>query len=274
MRKDHYSTPSKWTKEFRQALKLGDVHFKVYAYLEGGIESHPTGIYFVTLSAIAEMVREDRDLIGPAMEDLEEVGLIVWDQAADVVYVPCVCAEQYRWGSRSKSDPARDFRLIEAKRHISALPATRLVEMFLYRWPVFAPDQGATQGAMQAPTQGACIGATPSTCSFSSSNPPPRAPRRADRSKTDQGPAIFAARRQRARHSRTSGGAAHEAVHHNGVSDAGWCTTGRNGMIELCHHGQGHRFGLGQRPREIVLIGSAALGEVRQSLHDAAPDRP
>ena len=33
MRKDHYLPPAKWTRQFRQALRLSDVHLKVYAYL-------------------------------------------------------------------------------------------------------------------------------------------------------------------------------------------------------------------------------------------------
>lgn len=192
MRKDHYTPPAKWTREFRQALKLSDAHFKVYAYLESGLESHATGIYFVTLSAIAEMVRDDRDNVARIMGDLEEFGLILWDDNADVVYVPCVCAEQFRWTGKAKAD--RDYRLIEAKRHLASLPRSNLVELFLSRWPIFKPDEGATQGAwegaMQGATQAPPQAPTPSTCSFSPSIPPSQTPRRAERSKTDQGPAI------------------------------------------------------------------------------------
>ncbi len=53
MRKEHFSTPAKWTREFRQALRLSDAHLKVYAYLESAPESHPSGIFFITLAAIA-----------------------------------------------------------------------------------------------------------------------------------------------------------------------------------------------------------------------------
>lgn len=164
MRKDHFSSPSKWTREFRQALKLSDAHFKVYAYLEGGLESHATGIYFVTLSAVAEMVNEDRDFVARIMEELEAAGLIFWDAKADVVYVPCVCAEQFRWTGRKGKEPERDFRVTDGRRHIEGLPKSTLVELFLARWPIFTPEEGAYQGATQAPTQGAYQGATTTTC--------------------------------------------------------------------------------------------------------------
>lgn len=177
MRKDHYSPPVKWTREYRQTLKLGDAHFKVYCYLEGGPESHATGLYFITPATIAEMTREDREAVVSVMEDLEQVGLILWDQDADVVLVPAVCAEQYRWNRGVKHN---DLRLIEARRHLNALPTTYLRDVFLGRWPVFRGDAegatvGATQGATQAPTHGAsvgaCIGATSTTRSISPSDP-------------------------------------------------------------------------------------------------------
>jgi hypothetical protein len=191
MRKDHYCAPAKWTREFRVALKLSDQHFKVLAYLEGGLESHPTGIYFVTLSAIGEMVHEDRDAVAGIMDDLEKIGLILWDRDADVVWVPCVCSEQYRW--RDRTPKTTDYRVVEACRHLESLPQTRLLKMFLAHWPVFQlASQGAyqapTQGAYQAPTQGAyqapTQAPTPSTCTDSPSDrgsggtppPPPKFP--------------------------------------------------------------------------------------------------
>lgn len=180
MRKDHYSSPAKWTREFRQALKLSDAHFKVYSYLESGLESHATGIFFVTRSAVAEMVMEDdRDNVARIMGDLEEFGLILWDDNADVVYVPCVCPEQFRWTGKAKTDPTRDYRLIEAKRHIASLPKSNLVELFLSRWPIFKPDEGAMQGASQGAIQAPAQAPTPSTCSFSPAITLPQTPRRA-----------------------------------------------------------------------------------------------
>ncbi|SDX70369.1 hypothetical protein SAMN05421644_11028 [Allochromatium warmingii] len=175
MRKDHYSPPAKWTREFRGALKLSDAHFKVYSYLENALESHATGIYFITLSAIAEMVCDERDFVARIMEELESAGLILWDAKADVVYVPCVCGEQFRWSGRAGKDPEKDFRVTDGRRHIQSLPTSYLIELFLSRWPIFKTDEGAYQGAYQAPSQGAYQGATqapyqaPTTTTFSTS---------------------------------------------------------------------------------------------------------
>ena len=173
MRKDHFSPPAKWTREFRQALKLSDAHFKVYAYLEGGLESHSTGIYFVTLSAIAEMVHEDRDFVARIMEELERAGLILWDSQADVVYVPCVCAEQFRWSGRKGKDPEKDFRVKDGRGHIQALPRCALVELFLARWPIFTPEEGAYQGATQAPYQAPTTTTFPASKILDPSQTPP-----------------------------------------------------------------------------------------------------
>lgn len=166
MRKDHYVAPVKWTREFRQALKLSDLHFKVYAYLEGGPESHATGIYFITPAAIAEMVRDDRESVLLALDDLEQAGLILWDQAADVVLVHAVCAEQYRW--RNPNPKGEDRRIAEARSHLRALPKTALRELFLGRWPIFQDDrEGASEGAYQ----GAPQGTNTTTCSSSPTLP-------------------------------------------------------------------------------------------------------
>ena len=135
MRRDHYSSPSKWTKEFRRAVKMSHLHLAVYAYLESAPESHRTGIYFITPATVAEMVCADRDAIVQVMEDLEEAGMIQWDQATDVVWIPCVCAEQLRWKHGTGS--AADNKTVEARKHLATLPRTRLLELFLANWPVF-----------------------------------------------------------------------------------------------------------------------------------------
>ncbi len=158
MRKEHYFPPAKWTREFRQALRLSDVHFKVYLYLESAPESHATGIYFITLGAVAEVLREERETVAKIVFDLERLNLIFWDAEASVVWVPCVCQEQFRWSTRANRDRARDFRLTEARRHLDNLPNSRLVDLFRHRWPAFSQGEGATQGA----TQGALPVTTPS----------------------------------------------------------------------------------------------------------------
>lgn len=135
MRRDHFSSPAKWTKEFRRAVKMSHLHLAVYSYLESAPESHRTGIYFITSATVAEMVRAERDLVVQAMEDLEESGMIHWDQENDVVWIPCVCAEQFRWKHGTGS--ASDNKTVEARKHIAALPHSRLLELFLANWPVF-----------------------------------------------------------------------------------------------------------------------------------------
>jgi hypothetical protein len=157
MRRDHYSPPSKWTKEFRKALKLSHQHFVIYAYLEGGLESHRTGLYFVTTAAVAAMTIVPEDEVRSVMQDLERVGLIHWDEDADVVWVPCVCAEQFRWHQGTGAE--RDNRTIESRKHVGSLPDSHVVRLFLGVWPVFA--EGASEGANQ--------GAPYSTSPYSSS---------------------------------------------------------------------------------------------------------
>ena len=168
MRKDHYSPPKKWTREFRQALKLSHQHLVVYAYLEGGPESHSTGIYFVVPAAVAAMTGLEEDDARRIMQDLERVGLIHWDEDADIVWVPCVCDEQFRWHTPEKS--RRDYRTDEARRHVADLPDSHVVRLFLGVWPVFA--QGAVEGATQGATQGAVEGATTSPIPIPSYTPP------------------------------------------------------------------------------------------------------
>jgi len=169
MRKDHYLPPAKWTRQFRQALRLSDVHLKVYAYLESAPESHPTGIYFITLAAIAEMTGEERETVAGIVDDLERIGLVMWDSVASVVWVPCVCGEQYRWTNRPRRKTEEDYRLIEARKHLDDLPPSRLVNLFRQAWPIFTPGEGATQGATQAPTQAPYQGANTTPCTASPS---------------------------------------------------------------------------------------------------------
>jgi hypothetical protein len=159
MRKEHLQPPAKWTREFRQALRLSDAHFKVYSYLESAPESHPTGLYFITLSAIAEMTGEDREAVAQIVDDLERIGLVMWDAVASVAWLPCVCAEQYRWSNRPQRKPEEDYRLIEARKHLESLPPSRLVALFRQSWPIFDRPEGATQAPRQAPTQAPYLGA-------------------------------------------------------------------------------------------------------------------
>lgn len=175
MRKDHYCAPVKWTREYRQALKLGDRHFKVYAYLEGGPESHATGIYFVTPGTIAEMVRETRDTVVVVLGELAQAGMIRWDPAADVVLVPVVCAEQFRWSGRPHK--STDNRVVEARHHLAALPPTPLLAEFIARWPVFrAPEEGAFEGACQGASEGASKGLAKGPLPVTSPSSPLTAP--------------------------------------------------------------------------------------------------
>ena len=169
MRKDHYLPPAKWTRQFRQALRLSDVHLKVYAYLESAPESHPTGIYFITLAAIAEMTGEERETVAGIVDDLERIGLAMWDAAASVVWVPCVCGEQYRWTNRPRRKTEEDYRLIEARKHLDDLPPSRLVNLFRQAWPIFTPGEAPTQAPTQAPTEAPYQGANTTPCTASPS---------------------------------------------------------------------------------------------------------
>ena len=175
MRKEHFTPPAKWTREFRQALRLSDAHLKVYTYLESAPESHPTGIYFITLAAIAEMTGEERVTVAKIVDDLERCGLVMWDAVASVVWVPCVCGEQYRWTHRPQRKTGEDYRLIEARKHLDDLPPSRLVNLFRQAWPIFgeAPTQAPSQGATQAPYHGA------NTIYLFPDPPPPPTPGRA-----------------------------------------------------------------------------------------------
>ena len=153
MRKEHFLFPVKWLKQFAQALRLGDVHFKVYVYLESAPDSHATGCFFTTPARVAEMVAADQDEVALALDELHDAGLIQWDAEARVVWVPCMAEEQFRWKGGPKPS---DHRVTEARRHIAQLPPSWVVACFLQGWPVFRePDEGASQGASQGAWQGA-----------------------------------------------------------------------------------------------------------------------
>ena len=134
MRKEHFTPPAKWTREFRLALRLSDVHLKVYAYLESAPESHPTGIYFITLAAIAEMTGEERETVAGIVDDLERIGLVMWDAAASVVWVPCVCGEQYRWTHRPR-------RKTGARRDSKSADSSRRRTGHRRAWPICTPQR-------------------------------------------------------------------------------------------------------------------------------------
>ncbi|UHD15727.1 hypothetical protein [Thiocapsa bogorovii] len=182
MRKDAHIEPARWIREYRAALRLSDVAFKVLLYCECGPESHRTGIHFVASGTIAEIIFEDRETVDDAFDDLEAVGLLLRDSAAGLVYLPNQCAAQFAW---KKGEPkAEDYRLVEAKRHIASLPESPLVRMFLDRWPIFRSDEAPTQAPCQAPTeapsvapcqaptQGTPQGTTTSTVARRVGNPP------------------------------------------------------------------------------------------------------
>ena len=117
MRADHYAPPRKWIKEYRRAIRIGDTAFKLYLYCENGIESHRTGLYFVTDESIATMIAEDPETVAATFDDLETVGLVFRDQPNELVYVPSVCDDQFRWKSEPKGN---DWRVVEAQRqHIA-----------------------------------------------------------------------------------------------------------------------------------------------------------
>lgn len=143
MRADHYAPPRKWINEYRRAIRIGDTAFKLYCYCENGIESHRTGLYFVTAESIATMIAEEPETVESTFDDLETVGLVFRDQPNELVYVPSVCDDQFRWKSEPKGN---DWRVVEARRHIAALPHSPLVAMFLERWPIFTPDPSPFEG--------------------------------------------------------------------------------------------------------------------------------
>jgi hypothetical protein len=157
VRKDHYFSPAKWTKELRRAIKLSRDHGLVYLFLESAPESHRTGLYFVTAASIAALTTVPEDDVRRIMGDLEKAGLLHWDEAADVVWLPAVCGEQYRWMGGTGAE--KDNRTVEGRKHVAALPDSYVVRLFLDVWPVFR--EGASEGARHAPYREAPY---PTTC--------------------------------------------------------------------------------------------------------------
>lgn len=152
MRKDCHIDPARWIREYRHALKLGDAAFKVLIYCETGPESHRTGLYHVTDGAVASMVDEPIEIVSQAFEDLEATGLLVRDAEASLVFLPDYCARQFAW--KDQTTAAKDWRVIEARRHIDRLPASYLVANFLDAWPMFRPQQSPLEAPSIAPYQG------------------------------------------------------------------------------------------------------------------------
>ncbi|MBK1704263.1 hypothetical protein CKO40_06800 [Halochromatium glycolicum] len=144
--------PARWIREFRQALKLGDAALKVLIYCESGPESHRTGLYHVSDGTVASMVGEPIDIVERAFEDLETAGLLMRDADAGLVYLPDYCERQFAW--KGKATAAKDWRVIEARRHIARLPASHLVAHFLDAWPMLRPQQSPLEAPSKAPWQG------------------------------------------------------------------------------------------------------------------------
>ena len=171
MRHDHYSPPSKYWKEFRRALKLSHQHFAVYAYLEGGPESHQTGLYCIAPVTIGAAMMLPEDEVVRIMEDLQRVGLLHWDAETDMVWLPCVATEQFRWKEGTGAE--RDNKTKGARKHVSMLPHSHLVEWFLDAWPVF---RGSTECTDEGASKGLRRDSLSSSSYSSSSSCPPTAP--------------------------------------------------------------------------------------------------
>lgn len=152
MRKDCHIDPARWIREYQQALKLGDVALKVLLYCETGPESHRTGLYHLTDGTVASMVGEPIDIVAQAFEDLETVGLLLRDANADLVFLPDYCQRQFAW--KDTTTASKDWRIVEARRHIERLPTSHLVACFLEAWPIFRPNQSPLEASFKAPWQG------------------------------------------------------------------------------------------------------------------------
>ena len=140
---NHHSSSVKWIREWREACRLGGTHLRVLQYCETGLQTHPTGIFFITSGTIAEMTMDSRDEVNQALEDLERAGLLYWDRTKCVVWVPCVCAERFPWND--VLGPS-EHQLQEARAHIANLPPSVLVRAFLNTWPIFKPVEATEQG--------------------------------------------------------------------------------------------------------------------------------
>jgi hypothetical protein len=159
MRKHHYTPPSKWLKEFRRALSLGRDHLLVYTYLESGLESHATGLYHILPAALGGMIRLEADAVEQILEELQKAGLILWDDAEGIVYIPCVCEEQFRWTGRDWK--RTDNRVVEGRAHVRELPDSWVKKAFLERWEIFT-EEGACKG-LGSPSEGAPTSTTTTT---------------------------------------------------------------------------------------------------------------
>lgn len=95
---------------------------------------------------------EPIDDVVRAFEDLETAGLLVRDADAGLVYLPDYCARQFAW--KDQTTAAKDWRVIEARKHIERLPASYLVASFLDSWPMFRPQQRPLEAPCIAPCQG------------------------------------------------------------------------------------------------------------------------
>jgi len=138
MRKDCHIDPSRWIREYRQALKLGNVAFKVLLYCETGPESHRTGLFYVAAATVAAAVNDETEHVETAFDDLERIGLLMRDADAGLVYLPGQAARQYAWKDVPKPS---DYRVIEARRHVASLPASHLVDLLIDACPIFRTDQ-------------------------------------------------------------------------------------------------------------------------------------
>jgi hypothetical protein len=121
----------------------------VLQYCESGLETHWTGIFFLTAATIAEMTMDPLEEVTRALEDLERAGLLHWDQRNCVIWVPGVCADQYRWEGYLESS---DHKAQEGRAHIARLPASVLVGAFLNAWPIFKPAAGFPRGTYETPS--------------------------------------------------------------------------------------------------------------------------
>ena len=176
MRKDCHIDPSRWIREYRQALKLGNVAFKVLLYCETGPESHRTGLFYVAAATVAAAVNDETEHVETAFDDLERIGLLMRDADAGLVYLPGQAARQYAWKDAPKPS---DHRVIEARRHVASLPASHLVDLLIDACPIFRSDQAPSAFSKQNAEAPSAVpnknrqGTTTSTLAERTGNPAP-----------------------------------------------------------------------------------------------------